>query len=114
MTGFLLRIIINAIVLCAVVTWLPGVFVDTLGGALLAAAIIGIANAVIRPLLSRVSMPLNLVTIGGFTFCANIIAPVMVINTLPGFQVSSLMGPAAGVMLMTVCSSTVTRIVQDR
>ena len=51
MCGFLLRIIINAVVLFIVVAKLPGIFVDTLGGTLVAVAIVGLANAAVPTLL---------------------------------------------------------------
>ena len=49
MSGFLLRIVINAVLMVLVVFELPGIFVDTFGGTLLGSAIIGFANAAIRP-----------------------------------------------------------------
>lgn len=114
-SGFLLRIIINAIVLFFVTVKLPGIFVDTLGGTLLGAAIVGIANAAIRPLLLSLSaLPFNTLTLGSFTFFTNLLAPLMVVKTLPGFQISSVMAPAAGILLMTVCSYTLSRVIQDR
>lgn len=114
MAGFLLRIIINAVMICAVVVKLPGVFVDTLGGTLLGAAIIGLANAAIRPLLNFAELPLTTLTVGGCAFVTNLVAPLAVVKALPGFQISSLMAPMAGVMLMTVCSYTLTKVIHDR
>jgi len=113
-SGFLLRILINAIIICAIVVELPGIFVDTLGGTLLGAAIIGIANAAIRPLLILASMPFNTVTVGSFAFFTNLLAPLAVVKALPGFQVSSFMAPLAGILLMTLCSYTLTKVIQDR
>jgi len=113
-SGFLLRILINAIIICAVVVELPGIFVDTLGGTLLGAAIIGVANAAIRPLITLASMPLNTVTVGSLAFFTNLLAPLAVVKALPGFQVSSFLAPLAGIMLMTLCSYTLTRVIQDR
>ena len=84
MSGFLLRIIINGVILVTVVVRLPGIFVDTLGGILLAAAIIGLANAAIRPLLSMASIPMNAVTLGAITLFINFAAPLLVTHTLPG------------------------------
>ncbi|MDR3590566.1 MAG: phage holin family protein [Negativicutes bacterium] len=114
MSGFLLRIIINAVVLFVVAVELPGIFVDTLGGTLLGAAIIGLANAAIRPLLSMAPVPFNILTLGGCTFFTNLLTPLMVVKTLPGFAISSFLAPAAGVLLMTVCSCTLSKVIHDR
>jgi putative membrane protein len=113
-SGFLLRIMINAILLCALVTQLPGIFVDTLGGTLLGAAIVGVANACIRPLLTLASAPFNLLTVGGFTVFTNLVTPLAVVKALPGFQISSFMAPLAGLLLLSLCSYTATKVIQDR
>lgn len=79
------------------------------------AAIVGVANAAIRPLLLSLSaLPFNTLTLGSFTFFTNLLAPFMVVKALPGFQISSFMAPAAGLVLMTVCSYTLSRVIQDR
>lgn len=114
MSGFLLRIIINAVVLFLVVVKLPGVFVDTLGSTLLGATIVGLANATIRPLLSLAELPFNTITLGSLTFITNIFAPLMVAKTLPGVQISSIMAPLAGMVLISVCSYTLTKVIHDR
>lgn len=114
MTGFLLRIIINAVILVILVAELPGLFVDTLGGTLLGGAIIGLANAAIRPLLLIASLPFNLPTLGSITFITNIFTPIMVVKALPGFQISSVLASCAAIMLMTACSFTLSKFIHDR
>jgi len=113
-SGFLLRILINAIIICVLVAQLPGIFVDTLGGTLLGATIIGIANAAIRPMLTLAAMPFNIVTVGSVAFFTNLLTPLAVVKTLPGFQISSFLAPLAGILLMTLCSYTLTKVIQDR
>jgi len=113
-SGFLLRIIINAVILIMLVIELPGVFVDTLGGTLLGGVIVGLANAAIRPLLMIAALPFNLLTLGGITFMTNIFTPFMVVEALPGFQISSVMASLTGILLMTLCSFTLSKIIQDR
>jgi putative membrane protein len=113
-TGFLLRIIINAVILIMLVVELPGVFVDTLGGTLLGGVIVGLANATIRPLLMLAALPFNFLTLGSITFMANIFTPFMVVKALPGFQISSVLASLTGILLMTLCSFTLSKIIQDR
>ena len=114
MCGFLLRIVINAALLVLVIFELPGIFVDTFGGTLLGSAIIGFANAAIRPMLSVLSAPLNGLTLGGFTFITNVFAPLAVVTTLPGFQISGVFSPLFGVLVLTACSVALTKAIQDR
>jgi putative membrane protein len=113
-SGLLLRIVLNGVLIFFLVMKIPGVFVDTLGGLLLGAAIVGIANGILRPLLAMASLPLNWRTLGSVTFFTNILTPFMIIKTLPGFQIYSAVAPVAGVFLMTVCSFTLSKVIQDR
>ncbi len=114
MSGFLLRIIINAVILVLVVVKLPGIFVDTLGGTLLGATILGLANAAVRPLLSVADLPHTFLNLGGLTVLTNIFTPLMVVKTLPGVQVSGVITSLAGVLLMTLCSVTLSKVIHDR
>ncbi len=114
MGGFLLRIVMNALILFFVVVQVPGVFVDTLGGTLAGATIIGFANAAIRPLLALAELPFTWQTLGGFTLFTNLLTPVMVVKTLPGYQIHSIIACLAGLLLVTVCSCTLSRVIKDR
>lgn len=114
MCGFLLRIIINALVLLMVVIKLPGVFVDTLGTALLGAIIIGLVNAAIRPGFEFAKVRLSSLKLGGLTFVMNIFAPFIVFQALPGIQVHSAVTTIPGIVLVTACSYMLTRVIQDR
>ena len=69
--GFLIRLIVNAIALIAI-TYLPiGIHVTGIVGALIAALILGIVNAILRPILIIISLPLEIVTLGLFTLVIN-------------------------------------------
>jgi len=114
MSGFLLRIIINALLLFLVIAELPGIFVDTLGGMLLGVVIVGIVNATLRPILMFMDRPLNYLNLGGVTLIMNILTIFMIITILPGFQINSILAPSIGVLLLTICSVTLSKVIQDR
>ncbi len=69
--GFLIRLIVNAIALIAVAYIVPGIHVSGITGAIIAALILGIVNAVLRPILVIISLPLELITLGLFTLVIN-------------------------------------------
>lgn len=114
MSGFLLRIIINAVIIIVVAAKLPGIFVDTLGGTLLGATIVGVANAAIRPILAIVALPLNSLTLGSITVMTNIFTPFMVVKTLPGIQITGIVTLLASILLMSLCSVTLSKVIHDR
>jgi len=114
MCGFMLRIVINAVLLFLVITELPGIFVDTLGGMLLGVAIIGIVNAAVRPMLMLMAKPLTWLNLGGVTFIMNIFTLLLVIKILPGFQIDGMTAPIIGVFFITICSFTLSKVIHDR
>ena len=68
---FLIRVIVNAVALMIVAYFLPGVSVTGFVGALVAAFVLGIVNAILRPILIILTLPIQIVTLGLFTFIIN-------------------------------------------
>jgi putative membrane protein len=68
---FLIRVIVNAVALMIVAYFLPGVSVTSPLGALVAAFVLGIVNAILRPILIVLTLPIQIVTLGLFTFVIN-------------------------------------------
>jgi putative membrane protein len=68
---FLIRVIVNAIALVIVAYFLPGVSVTGFVGAIVAAFVLGIVNAILRPILILLTLPIQIVTLGLFTFVIN-------------------------------------------
>lgn len=69
---FLLRLIINALALIIVAYLFRGHGVSvTLQGSVIAAFVLGIVNAILRPILIILSLPIEIVTLGLFTFVIN-------------------------------------------
>jgi putative membrane protein len=69
--NLIIRVLLNAVALLAVAYVVPGVHVTSFGGALLAGLILGIVNAVLRPLLFLLTLPLQIITLGLFTLVIN-------------------------------------------
>jgi putative membrane protein len=67
----LLRIIINMAALFVVAYFVPGVHVSGILGAFIAAIILGIVNAIIKPILIILTLPVEILTLGLFTFIIN-------------------------------------------
>jgi putative membrane protein len=68
---FLIRLIVNAVALMIVAYFLPGVSVTGVVGALVAAFVLGIVNAILRPILIILTLPIQIITLGLFTFIIN-------------------------------------------
>ncbi|MBU2227285.1 MAG: phage holin family protein [Proteobacteria bacterium] len=104
MRGVLLRwLVLTAAVLAA--SWLlDGIRVDGLFPALLAAATLGILNAFFRPLLILITLPINILTLGLFTFLINALLLKIVSAVISGFAVRGFWTAVAGALIIGVTS----------
>jgi putative membrane protein len=73
--------------------YLPGFYVPDVGTAILAALVLGLVNATLGPLLTFLSLPLILVSLGAFWFVVNAFLLIVVAFLVPGFAING-WGPA--------------------
>jgi putative membrane protein len=86
--AILLRWIINAVALLAITQLLEGFTVSSFYIALIAALILGLINAIIRPVLLFFTLPINLMTLGLFTFVINAALLWFVSTFIQGFVIT--------------------------
>lgn len=85
----LLLWLINALTLLLVANYLPGFEVAGFYAALIAALVLGLVNAIIRPIVILLTLPINLLTLGLFTFIINALMIWIVSTVVKGFEVDS-------------------------
>jgi len=90
MKGFLFRLVITGLGLWAAETIVPGVHIDGWGNLVVAALLLGIANAVIRPIILILTLPLTVLTLGLFILVVNGISVALVAWLMPGFSLTGL------------------------
>jgi putative membrane protein len=88
MRGFLFRLIITAFGLWAAAAIVPGVELSGAGNLILAAFLLGMVNAVIRPFILFFTLPLTVLTLGFFIFVVNGISVALVAWMMPGFELA--------------------------
>jgi putative membrane protein len=91
MMGYFLTILATALGLLVVDLIVPGVDIANFPAAILAAVIIGLVNAFIRPILQLLSLPLTFVTLGLFSFILNGILLWIASIIVPGFTMNGLL-----------------------
>jgi putative membrane protein len=89
MAGILIRWLITTVAILIVPYLLSGVRVDSFGTALWAAAILGILNAMIRPILFILTLPLTVLTLGLFILVINALMFQLAGALVSGFHVAS-------------------------
>jgi putative membrane protein len=85
--GFLLQWVISGVAIIIAAYLLPGVVVEGFLAALVTALILGLVNAIIRPILIILTLPLNILTLGLFTLVINALMVMLAAAIVPGFAV---------------------------
>lgn len=104
MTGFVLRIAMVALGLWLATRIFTGLHFDSAGTLLAAALLLGLINAVIRPIAVILTLPLTLVTLGLFLPVINAAMLGLVALLLPGFQISSFWTAVGASLIVSVTS----------
>jgi putative membrane protein len=86
MTGFLLRAVIAAIGLWLASRYVPGVHIDNVTTLLLAGLLLGVVNAIVRPVAFILTLPITILTLGLFLLVVNAAMVALVAWLLPGFH----------------------------
>jgi len=83
-----------------------------LGATLVAAAILGIVNAIIRPLLVLLTLPLNILTLGLFTFVINALMLLLTSAVVPGFVIRGFGSAILGAIVLSIISFVLTHLIR--
>lgn len=102
MFELLVHLLVTAALLFAVGWIVPGVRVAGSGAALLGALVLGIANAVVRPVLVILTLPLTLLTLGLFLLVINALMLWLAAAVVPGIEVKGFGAAFVGSLLLSV------------
>lgn len=106
----LLLWLLNAVALLIVAALLPGIAIASFWSALLAAVVLGLLNAVIKPILIFLTLPITVVTLGLFLFVINALVFWLAGSLFRGFVVNGFWWAVAGALLYSVISSALSSL----
>jgi putative membrane protein len=101
----LLRILFNALGLLLIAKYVPGITVDSFYTAVIAAVILGLFNAVLKPILVLLTLPITLITLGLFSLVINAALFFFAASFVEGFAVTSFWYALLGSLLMSIIST---------
>ncbi len=104
MTSFFLTWLISALALLITAHLVRGFEVHGFGAALVAAAILGLANATLRPILVVLTLPVTILTLGLFLFVVNALTIWIVGSLGLGFRVQGFMPALIGSIILSLVS----------
>jgi putative membrane protein len=102
MEEFLVHLLVTAALL-AVVAWLiPGVEIKGPGSAILGALVLGLANALVRPILVILTLPLTILTLGLFLLVINALMLMLAAAVVPGLRVEGCGSALLGSLVLSL------------
>jgi putative membrane protein len=102
MPQFLITWLITAVALLVTAQLVPGIQIENLGVAVVAAIVMGLINAFIKPILVFFTLPLTFLTFGLFLFVVNAISFSIVAYFTPGFSVNSFWDALFGSVVLSI------------
>ena len=107
MKRFLIHWLVIALALWVTAWVLPGVNVDSTQALAIAAIVLGLVNALIRPLLTILTLPITILTLGLFYLVVNGLTFLLASKMVSGFHVAGFWWAVLGALLVSIISSFV-------
>jgi len=104
MAGFLIRWVVSALALWVAQALLPGIRIEGAGTLFIAALLLGFVNAIVRPLLIFVTLPITILTLGLFLLVINAAMLGLVAALLENFAISGFWSALAGAIVVSLVS----------
>lgn len=112
---FLLRLLICALVIFLIAYRFPSlIVVDNFVTALIAALVLAVVNAFIRPVVLVLTIPANVLTLGLFTFIVNALMLWLVSVIVPGFKIAGFIAALVASLLISVVSTFLSSLIIGR
>lgn len=110
MFSFLLTWILTAVALILTAYIVPGISIASFKVAIVAAVVLGLVNAIVKPILFFFTLPLTILTLGLFIFVLNAIAFSLVAYFTPGFYINGFFPALFGSILLSIISSVLNNL----
>jgi putative membrane protein len=114
MKGIVVRWLILTFAIFTAAYMIDGIRVSGFSTAVLAAAALGVLNAFFRPILLLLTLPLNILTLGLFTFAINAILVMMASGVISGFEVDGFGSALLGSLFISAVSWLLTSFISER
>ena len=104
MLGFILRWSVNLLALVVAGSFIKGIRIESIGMSVLAAGVLSVINAVIRPVVLVLTLPINLLTLGLFTLVINALMLRLVATLVPGLVIQDFWAAFWGALVVSAVS----------
>ena len=104
MRGIIIRWLILTIAMITTSYLIEGIRLESFFAALFAAAVLGILNAFFRPVILLLTLPINILSLGLFTFVINAVILLMASGVINGFKIDGFFSALLGSLLISIVS----------
>lgn len=104
MPQFIMTWIVTSVSLLITAEFFPGITIITANVAIFAAVVLGLINAIVKPILVLFTLPLTIFSLGLFLFVVNAISFSLVAYFTPGFHVNSFLDALFGSIFLSLVS----------
>lgn len=111
--GIIISLLVNAVAVFATGYILPGIQIDNFVTAVIVAIVLGILNAIVKPILVLLTLPINLITFGLFIFVINAVLILLVSAFVPGFHVDGFLWALAFSLVLSIINSILGMFIKD-
>ncbi len=111
--GFVIRWVVNALALLVAAWILKGIVVNSYLSLFVAAFVIGLLNAFLRPVVLLLTLPLNILTLGLFTLVVNGIMILLAGDVVRGFEVHGFFSAVFAALIMGLVSFILNLFISD-
>jgi putative membrane protein len=112
--GLVVRWLILTVAILLAAYLIDGIRVSDFHTVLLAAAVLGILNALLRPVLILLTLPLNILTLGLFTFLINAFILKMTSGVISGFDVTGFWPAVLGALVISIVNWLLSTLISDK
>jgi len=110
----LLRFLLNALALWVAAWLIPGIYLASPAAAIIAGIVLGFVNAIVRPVLVLLTLPVTLITLGLFIFIINAICLALTAWVVPGFTINGFGSALLGALVVSVVSWLLNGLLVER
>jgi putative membrane protein len=100
--NLILKLIVNALVIFLVAFIVPGFHVANIFTALLIALVLGLVNITLKPILVLLTLPINILTLGLFTFVINAVLLMLVAAVVKGFNIDNFWAALLAALVISI------------
>lgn len=111
--ALLIALLLNALALIITSKIVPGIEIESFTTAILAAIVMGLINTFIKPILSLLTAPINLLTLGLFTFVINAVMFYLASLIVDGFGIRDGTSAILGAIVLSVTATILSTLVRE-